>query len=64
MAVQEMAKPVGDVLAVSTVIGTLLQLLPHIAALFAIIWYSMGAYEKITGRPFSQSWVARKITRK
>jgi hypothetical protein len=57
----ELAKPAGDIAAASTVIGTILQLLPPIAALFAICWYVIGGYEKVTGKPFSDSALAKRI---
>ena len=61
MSLSELAKPVGDIAAASTVVGTILQLLPPIAALFAICWYIIGGYEKVTGRPFSESKLAAKL---
>jgi len=63
MSLQELAKPLGDVTAATVAVSTLLKLLPPIAALFAIIWYSVGLYEKITGRPFSESALARLLRR-
>jgi len=57
-------KTVGDVAAASVTVLTVLKVLPAIAAAFAIVWYSIGFYEKITGREFSESKLARWLTRK
>ena len=50
-----------DVLSVTTVAGTLIGWLPHIAAFFSIVWGVMRCYEGITGRRFSESGMARGI---
>lgn len=57
-------KGVGDVAAASVTVLTILQLLPAFAAVFAIVWYSVGLYEKFTGKPFSESSLARFLTRR
>jgi len=57
-------KTVGDVAAASVTVLTVLKLLPAIAAGFAILWYSIGFYEKITGREFSESKLSKWLTRK
>ena len=57
-------KGVGDVAAASVTVLTILKLLPAVAAAFAIVWYSVGLYEKITGRQFSESRLAHFLTRK
>ncbi|MFC5476565.1 hypothetical protein [Massilia suwonensis] len=57
-------KQVGDVAAASVTVLTVIKVLPAVAAGFAIIWYSVGLYEKITGRQFSESWLARFLSRK
>jgi hypothetical protein len=57
-------KQVGDVAAASVTVLTVIKVLPAVAAGFAIIWYSVGLYEKVTGRQFSESWLARFLTRK
>jgi hypothetical protein len=49
----EAIKAVGDTVSVVTVIGTLTQALPAIAALFTIVWTAMRIVEMITGRNFS-----------
>jgi hypothetical protein len=43
---------------------TVLKVLPAIAAGFAIVWYSVGLYEEITGRQFSDSRLARFLSPK
>jgi hypothetical protein len=42
------AKSVGDTLSVVTVVGTLMQYLPAIAALITIIWTSIRIWETDT----------------
>jgi hypothetical protein len=49
----EAAKAVGDTLSLVTVVGTLTQILPAVAALFTIIWTAMRIIEMITGKDFS-----------
>ena len=44
----ESMKHVGDALSVATVLGTLANLLPAIAALFTIIWTGIRIYETDT----------------
>ena len=44
----EGAKHVGDGLSIITVVGTLAQVLPSIAALFTIVWTSIRIYETDT----------------
>lgn len=44
----ETAKTVGDVLSITTVIGTLAQVLPSIAAIFTIVWTVIRIYETKT----------------
>lgn len=51
-----------DVIAASLTVLTIIKVLPAITAVLAAIWYSMGLYEKITGRPFSESRLARFLT--
>lgn len=55
-------KGAGDVAAASVTVLTIIKALPAIAAGFAIVWYSVGLYEKITGRQFSESWLARILS--
>lgn len=51
----ETLKTVGDVLSITTVIGTLAQALPSIAAIFTIVWTVIRIYETKT----VQSWLRR-----
>jgi hypothetical protein len=44
----ETAKHVVDALSLVTVVGTLVQLLPAIAALFTIVWTAIRIYETNT----------------
>lgn len=45
---QETAKHVTDALSVVTVVGTLMEMLPAVAALFTIIWTAIRIYETDT----------------
>lgn len=45
---QETAKHVVDALSLATVVGTLVNILPSIAALFTIVWTSIRIYETDT----------------
>lgn len=44
----ETAKHVADALSIVTVVGTLMELLPAVAALFTIIWTGIRIYETDT----------------
>jgi hypothetical protein len=44
----ETAKHVVDAMSLVTVVGTLVQLLPAIAALFTIVWTAIRIYETAT----------------
>lgn len=44
----ETAKHVADALSIVTVVGTLMELLPAVAALFTIIWTAIRIYETKT----------------
>ena len=50
----ETAKHVADGVAAVTAIGTVMQLLPAVAALFTIVWTGMRIVEMIVGKPFSK----------
>jgi hypothetical protein len=52
----ETAKTVTDIVSVATVVGTLAQVLPSIAALFTIIWTGFRIYETQT----VQGWVKKQ----
>jgi hypothetical protein len=53
---QEVVKVLGDTLSVATVIGTLIQMLPAIAAMFTIVWTGIRIYESDT----VQAYLARR----
>lgn len=44
----ETAKHVTDALSVATVVGTLMEVLPAMAALFTIVWTGIRIYETDT----------------
>ena len=44
----ETGKHVGDAVSIVTVVGTLAQVLPSIAAIFTIVWTSIRIYETET----------------
>jgi hypothetical protein len=57
-------KQVGEVAAASVTVLTVFKLLPAITAVLAIIWYAVGFYEKITGKQFSDSRLAKFLSGK
>jgi hypothetical protein len=56
MEQHDTAKSVVDVISVATVVGTLVQLLPAVAALLTIAWTAIRIYETKT----VQGWFGRK----
>ena len=52
----ETAKHVADGLSVITVVGTLAEILPAVAALFTIVWTGFRIYETDT----VQGWLGKK----
>ena len=56
MAQHETVKHVTDGLSIITVVGTLAEVLPAIAALFTIIWTGFRIYELDT----VQNWLKHK----
>jgi hypothetical protein len=52
----EGVKHVADALSVTTMLGTLFQMLPNIAALLTIVWTTLRIYESET----VQVWLGRK----
>ena len=44
----ESGKHIGGALSIATVIGTLAQVLPSVAAIFTIVWTSIRIYETET----------------
>lgn len=49
-SIDETTKHVVDVLSVATVVGTLVDMLPSIAALFTIVWTAIRIIETDTVR--------------
>ena len=47
-------KHVADGVAAVTAVGTLMQLLPAVAALFTIVWTGMRITEMVAGKPFAE----------
>jgi hypothetical protein len=52
----ETTKHAVDALSVATVVGTLAEILPAVAALFTIVWTSFRIYETET----VQGWLKKK----
>jgi len=52
----EAVKHIVDALSVVTVLGTLVDMLPSIAALFTIVWTAIRIYETKT----VQGWMGKK----
>lgn len=52
----ELGKAVVDGLSIATVIATLIEMLPSIAAIFSIVWSVIRIWETDT----VQRWVGRK----
>jgi hypothetical protein len=52
----EASKHIIDALSVATVLGTLVDMLPSIAAVFTIVWTAIRIYETKT----FQGWLGRK----
>jgi len=55
----ETLKNVGDALSVFTVIGTLVEMLPSIAALITIVWTGVRIYETDTVKDIIARWKNR-----
>lgn len=61
MAIQhETAKAAGDAVSLVTVVGTLAEVLPAIAALLTIVWTCFRIYETDT----VQRWVGKNNVKK
>ena len=50
----ETIKHVADGVAAVTAVGTMMQLLPAVAALFTIVWTGMRIIEMVAGKPFAE----------
>jgi hypothetical protein len=60
MAIQhETAKTAGDALSLVTVVGTLAEVLPAIAALLTIVWTGFRIYETPTVTKWISLWRQR-----
>ena len=55
--ISESTKQLVDALSVATVVGTLVQALPSIAAIFTIIWTGIRIWETDTVR----GWTGRAV---
>jgi hypothetical protein len=53
-------KATGDAVSIVTVVGTLAQVLPAVAALLTIVWTSLRIYETAT----VQGWLGKKNVKK
>ena len=53
---QEVVKTVGDAVSVFTVVGTLIDMLPSVAALFTIVWTGIRIYETDTVKDIVSKW--------
>ena len=56
---QEIVKTVGDAVSVFTVVGTLIQMLPSVAALITIVWTGIRIYETDTVKDLIKRWKNR-----
>lgn len=56
---QEIVKTVGDAVSVFTVVGTLVNMLPSVAALITIVWTSIRIYETDTVKDIISRWKDR-----
>lgn len=54
--IPEGMKHLLDALSIGTMLGTLFQMLPNIAALLTIVWTALRIYESRT----VQGWIKRK----
>jgi hypothetical protein len=52
----ETIKLAGDIASVTTVVGTLVGILPSIAAVFTIVWTSIRIYETETVQSWLRKW--------
>jgi len=59
----ETVKQIADGVAVVTAIGSLINVLPAVAALFTIIWTGMRIAEMVTGKEFSVLIGFKKVSK-
>lgn len=57
MIQEDVVKQAGDVAAITVTIGTIMQFLPALAAIFTIIWTGIRIYETAT----VQKWLGRRL---
>jgi len=50
MDMQEQTKHLLDTISGVTVLGTIAQILPAIAAIFSIIWYAIRIYDRFKSK--------------
>jgi len=51
---QDTVKTVLDWVSLATALGTIMQVLPALAAGLSVVWTSMRIVEMLTGKPFSE----------
>ena len=64
---QQKIQHVVDLTSLSVVVGTLMELLPPIAALLSILWLGINIYERVTGNKLVEmykKWRAKRNTKK
>jgi hypothetical protein len=59
----ETVKQIADGVAVVTAVGSLVNALPAVAALFTIIWTGMRIAEMVTGKEFSVLIGVKKVSK-
>ena len=59
----ETVKQIADGVAVVTAVGSLVNALPAVAALFTIVWTGMRIAEMVTGKEFSVLIGMKKVSK-
>jgi hypothetical protein len=59
----ETVKQIADGVAVVTAVGSLINVLPAVAALFTIIWTGMRIAEMVSGKEFSVLIGVKKVAK-
>jgi hypothetical protein len=59
----ETVKQIADGVAVVTAVGSLINVLPAVAALFTIVWTGMRITEMVTGKEFSVLIGMKKVSK-
>jgi len=52
--IQQTVKATGDVTALAALGGWFVGILPTIATLITVVWFTILIIEKVTGKPFSE----------